>query len=231
MKRTMGWLVAGTAAALILVAGVIAGSQQAAAQQPTNAAQLLVSEPLDVGGTILEPGTYRIEVVKLDENRNMLQVKSEDSMTLYTTVLSVPHATVAGEVKPDNQFVYFPAMIGVPRALRTWYEEGRSSGHDIVYPKAHAEELAATLRLPVIAMPTETRQSDYVSAPLDVVTPEKVEKPFGLGLKAEPATRIAEARPVEELPRTASHVPLFALLGALALGGALGLRALAAWTA
>lgn len=227
MKKSMGWLVAGMSAALVLVAP----AQQAKAQFPANAAELNVTEPLDVGGTILQPGTYRIEVVKLDENRNMLQVKSDDKMTVFATVLSIPHATVAGEVMPETRFVYFPATVGLPRVLRTWYEQDRSSGHDIVYPKARAFELAATLKQPIFAMPSETKEAEFVTVPVTVVTPEKVEKPYEVARQVEPPTQIAEALPEKELPRTASHVPLYALLGALAIGGALGLHALANRTA
>ena len=228
MTKKNGWLACGLSAALLLVGG----AQQANAQNPTNASELLVTEPLDVGGTILQPGSYRFEVVRLQENRNMLQVRSVDRMTLYTTLLSVPHARVAGEAKPEAEFVYFPATPGSPRVLRTWFEQDRSSGHDIVYPKAHALELASTLKQPIIAMPTETKEAEYVSAPLVVVTPEKAEKPYMVVRKAEPpVTQVAEIRPEKQLPPTASHVPLYALLGALAVGGALGLRALANRTA
>lgn len=225
--KTNGWLVAGMSAAIMLVGA----AQQANAQQPTNASELYVAEPLDVGGKILQPGTYRIEVVRLDENRNMLQVKSEDKMKLFATVLSIPHATVAGEVMPETRFVYFPATAGLPRVLRTWYEQDRSSGHDIVYPKARALELAATLKQPIFAMPTETKEAEYVRVPVTVVTPEKQEKPYVFARKVEPPTQVAETLPAKELPRTASHVPLYALLGVLAVGGALGLHALANRTA
>jgi hypothetical protein len=162
----------------------------------------------------------------------MLRVKSDDQMKLFTTVLSIPHPTTAGEVKPEAEFVYFPATAGFPKVLRTWYEQDRSSGHDIVYPKARALELAATLKQPIIAMPTETKEAEYVIAPLTVVTPEKQEKPHMVVRKAEPpVTQIAENRAEKELPGTASDVPLFAFLGVLALGGAVGLHALANRTA
>lgn len=227
MKRTIGTLVAGISIALVLVCG----AQQANAQQPSGASDLYVAEPLDVGGTILQPGTYRIEVVRLDENRNLLQVKSEDRMTLFASVLSIPHDTVAGEIMPESKFVYYPAIAGVPKVLRTWYEKDRWSGHDIVYPKGRAMELAASLKEPIVAMPTETKEAEYVTAPLTVVTPEKQEKPYVMATKAEPPAQVAEAVPPKELPRTASHVPLYALLGILAVGGALGLHALANRTA
>ena len=231
MKHAIGWLAAGTSAALILVGGIVGGTQQAYAQAPPSAAELYAPESLNVGGTILAPGTYRIEVVKLDDNRNMLQVKSVDGMTLFATVLSIPHATVAAEVMPETRFVYYPAAAGLPRALRTWYEEGRSSGHDIVYPKGRALELAATLNQPVYAIPADTKEAEYVTVPVVIVTPEKQEKPYVFARKVEPPVQVAEAKPVEELPRTASHVPLVGLLGLLAVAGALGLRAFAAWTA
>src|SRR5512140_3929984 len=139
MKKSFGWLAAGTSVAMLLA---VAG-RQSFGQMAAPASELTVTEPMDVGGKVLEAGTYRIEVVRLDESRNLLQVKSPDGMQLYTTVLSVPHDTVAGEVVPENRFVYFPARPGIPMVLRTWYEKDRSSGHDIVYPRARALELAA----------------------------------------------------------------------------------------
>ena len=64
--------------------------------------------------------------------------------------------------------------------------ERPTAGPDIVHPKARAFRLAATFNLPIVAMPTETKQEDFVTAPLVVVTPEKIEKPFALDLKSVP---------------------------------------------
>ena len=88
-------------------------------------------------------------------------------------------------------------------------------------------ELAAAAREPVIAVPDEVKEAEYTVVPLEVVTPEQQVKPYVV----PPPVVVAEARPVEKLPKTASRVPLFAALGLLSLGGAFGLRALASRTA
>jgi hypothetical protein len=96
-------------------------------------------------------------------------------------------------------------------------------------------ELAAATKVPVIAIPDEVKEADYKSVPLAVVTPEQQVKPYEVAVvqKApEPAPPVvAEARPLKQLPTTASRVPLFAALGLLSVGGAFGLRAFANRTA
>ena len=76
---------------------------------------------------------------------------------------------------------------------------------------------------PVSPKSTKVKEAEYKSVPIAVVTPDLQVKPY-----AEPAPPVvvAEARPLKQLPATASHVPLFAALGLLSLGGAFGLRIL-----
>jgi len=128
---------------------------------------------------------------------------------------------VPGEAAPSSRYIYFPAVAGHPKALRTWFARETSNGQDIIYPKRHAMELAAVVKEPVIAVPDEVKEAEYKTVPLAIVTPEKEVKPY------EPQTFVAEAAPRKPLPRTASQVPLLAALGILSLGGAFGLRALA----
>ena len=93
-------------------------------------------------------------------------------------------------------------------------------------------ELAVVAKAPVIAIPDEAKEAEYKSVPLTVVTPEQQVKPYEAPVVVQkapepaPPVVVAEARPAEQLPKTASHVPLFAALGLLSLGGAFGLRIL-----
>ena len=124
-------------------------------------------------------------------------------------------------------------------ALRTWYAANTpaSGGHDIVYPKLRAMELAARAKAPVVAVADEVKVVEFETAPLVVVTPEKEVKPYtSVVAQKEPVpetppareVKVAETRPLrEELPQTASNLPLFAGLGILSLLGALGLAVLA----
>ena len=187
-----------------------------------------LTEPLDVGGTVLQPGDYVISVVPGRVDRNMLQVWNTDRTNLLTTLLSVPHVEGPSEVGvPNSRYIYYPASEDSPRALRTWFASNtpNSGGHDIVYSKARAMELAARVAEPVVAIPDEVKVAEFETAPLVVVTPDKKVVPYKEPVKpkAEPV-KVAEYR--KPLPQTASNVPLHAALGLLSLLGALGLGVL-----
>jgi hypothetical protein len=224
MKKFTKWMVLGVFAAVVAT-----GANGQSSEKETSL--LNVTEPVDVGGTILQPGTYRIKVVPLSTNRNLLRVTSDDESKLFVSVIAVPHAVTANQSFPDNRFVYFPpTTAGAPLALRTWFAADLvNGGHDIVYPKRRALELAAAVKEPVVAFADETKEADYKTVPLATVTPEpKAEMAIAEKapekLPEPPPAMVAENRPVTELPRTASHTPLFALLGVVSLAGALSLR-------
>jgi hypothetical protein len=227
MKKLMSCLAVGAFATLLGVASAPVASAQSEPQQST----IVLTEPLDVGTVTLQPGTYLIKVVLIDSNRDMLQVTNTDQTKVFTTVLSRPHPILADEVMPESRYVVWTTTPGQPRALRTWFARDRESGHDIIYPKARALELAASAKESVIAIPDAVAEAEYRNAPLLVVTPDRNVKPYEVVFalpapKAAPVA-VAQARPLDDLPKTASRVPLFAALGLLSLGGAFGLRALA----
>lgn len=178
-----------------------------------------IGEPLDVGGTVLQPGTYLIKIMKSSSNRSIVQVTNTDQSKTYALVLATPHPIKGDTTIPESRFTYFPATSTQPQALRTWFSGDTSTGQDIIYPKRRAEELAVVANTTVIAVPDETKPAEYEKAELIPVKPTRLEK-------TPPATTVAEQAPAK-LPKTASSVPLTALLGVLALGGAAGLRILA----
>lgn len=200
----------------------------AATTLPTNPAEaqvfkeksiFTITERLDVGGTILEPGTYRIKVHKRTSDRHTLQVVNTDDNKVFVTVLAIPHPIREQDVIPESRFVYYPATGTQPRALRTWFGNDIQFGHDIAYPKRRAAELVAVVKEPVVFIPDEAKEAEFDTVPIQ---PYVANSPA----VAAPVTRVAETRPAT-LPQTASRVPLFALLGALALASAASLRALA----
>lgn len=223
MKTLIRGLALGTLVALLGIASAPAATAQSDRENST----FTVTEPTDVGGFTLQPGTYLIKVVMLSSNRNTIQVTNVEQTKVFANVLATPHVIAAGEVAPASRFIYYAATPGQPRALRTWFARETTNGQDIIYPKRRALEIAVAAKEPVIAIPDEVKEAEYVSAPIVVVTPEKVVKPY----EAPAPAVVAEARPREELPRTASDVPLWAGIGLLSLAGAFGLRALAHRTA
>jgi len=219
MKKLMTCLALGTFATLL---GVVS-APVAYAQSNKENSTFTVTEPLDVGGFTLQPGTYLIKVVMLASDRNSIQVTNVEQTKVFANVLSTPHPIRADEVVPSSRYIYYATAPGQPKALRTWFARDTEKGQDIIYPKRRAMELAAVAKEPVIAIPDEVKEAEYKSVPIAVVTPDLQVKPY-----AEPAPPVvvAEARPLKQLPATASHIPLFAALGLLSLGGAFGLRIL-----
>lgn len=198
-----------------------------------------VTEPTDVGGTILQPGTYLIRVLGSAQGRNRIQITSQDKQTVYATVLTVPHELEPTEDVPNTTFVYFPASEGRPRALRTWFASdppGRH-GHDIVYDENRAKELARLANARVVSHPIDTDAEELETSTLSVITPEATVETYTYTPPASTtltettttetpmtsSTQIAESNTVE-MPATASNLPLFALLGLLSLVGAAALR-------
>ena len=219
MKKLKTLIALGAFATLLGVASAPVASAQGEFENST----FTVTEPVDVGGFTLQPGTYLIKVVLLSSNRNMIQVTNEAQSKVFASVLATPHAIRVDEQIPSSRYIYYATAPGQPKALRTWFARDTEKGQDIIYPKRRAMELAAAAKEPVIAIPDEVKEAEYKSVPIAVVTPDLQVQPY-----AEPAPPVvvAEARPLKQLPATASHVPLFAALGLLSLGGAFGLRAL-----
>lgn len=232
MKRPASCFAVVTCTALLGLALATTANAQTVEQALFN-----LTEPLDVGGTILQPGDYQIKVVPLQGNRNLLQVTSPDQSKLFATLLSIPHAEGPGGVQiPASRYTYYPATAGRTKALRTWFAASTPGlgGHDIVYHKQRAMEFAAIVKEPVVAVPDEVQEAEYKTVPLVVVTPEKEVKPYEEVTAEKPPVpepaqvKVAEARSHDRrLPQTASEVPLYVGLGFLSLLGALALGALA----
>lgn len=224
MKKTLR-LMAVSAFALLI-------STAAFAQTP-EASVLPITEPTDVGGTILQPGTYTIRVLPSFVDRNKVQITSQDGQTVYATVLTVPHPFEPGETTPNTMFVYFPAGNGQPRALRTWFAqfpEASQGGHDIVYEESRAKELARLADSRVVAYKDDIAVAELETTPLEVVTPqatiETYTVPTPVVVETTPAmtSNVTETREEAEMPATASNLPLMALLGLLSIAGALAFR-------
>ncbi|MFP5248091.1 MAG: hypothetical protein ACLGH0_15465 [Thermoanaerobaculia bacterium] len=236
-----------TAMKALAISAVLLMVAPATFAQSPEASTLPVTEPLDVGGTILQPGTYLIRVVSPRADRNKVQITSMDRQTVYATVLTIPHELEPNEEVPSTTFVYFPAGEGQPRALRTWFAPDPASGggHDIVYDEARARQLArlanepvpsfhdeqvtvirpevtTTETTPVAVTPVQpapvVERETTIETTTETVTPAPTPTPTPMTSAAVEDTEVA-------MPQTASRVPLMALLGLMALVSAVVVRA------
>jgi len=189
------------------------------------------------GWGVLPAGTYVFKILDSPSDRHIVQIFSKDELTVYATVLAIPNLRMKATDKTVITFRERPA--GQPEAIHAWFYPGRQWGEEFVYPKAQAIELAKSTSTTVLEMPASVKVeaakpeepevvAELERAPVTAVRPSGEEVEIAQVVTPPPTaeTLVAQSTPAEEpkLPRTASPLPLIALLGLLALGGGLTLR-------
>jgi LPXTG-motif cell wall-anchored protein len=197
------------------------------------------SGPVEIPGVhmkgwgVLPAGTYVFKIMDSQSDRHIVQIFSQDKLTVYATILAIPNYRLTPTDKTVMTFRERPA--GEPEALRAWFYPGRNWGEEFVYPKAKAVALAKVSNVPVMAtvaeLPVEVEKPEapevvaqLKEAPVIAVKPTGEEVEVAQVVRATPDSPPAlEAadQPAAALPATASSMPLIALFGLLAIGGAL----------
>jgi hypothetical protein len=207
----------------------------ASADQWDKKTTITFSGPVEIPGVhlkgwaVLPAGTYVFKLLDSSSDRHIVQILNKDENVVYATILAIPNYRLRSTDKTVMTFQERPA--GEPEALRAWFYPGSTSGEEFVYPKAKALEIAKSTNTPVLFTSTDTTTevaepiksvdhpavAEMKAAPVMAVKPTGEEVAFLEVVTAPPAQNEAPA-----LPATASDLPLFALLGLLAMGGALG---------
>jgi hypothetical protein len=176
--------------------------------------KLTFTEPVEISGTVLQPGTYWIKLLDSPANRNIVQIWNEDRSQLITTVLAIPNY----RLRPTGDTVvkFSERPTGTPEAIRAWFYPGDSFGQEFVYPKTRATVLAQNASEPVLSV-----RDEQATAPAPVLAhaPVKAVEPSGEEVEIAEVETIAPA-----LPETGSPLPLLGLLGLLAVVAGLALR-------
>jgi hypothetical protein len=189
------------------------------------------------GWGVLPAGTYVFKLVESSSNRHIVQIYNKEETQIYATILAIPNY----RLKPTSKTVitFNEGIRDRPDAIRAWFYPGANWGEEFVYPKAKAVELAQVTKLPVLTVvaevPVEVEKPDepeviaqLVQAPIMAVQPTGEIVEIAQVVEAPPVTVAAEPVQiaVNTLPDTASSLPLIAMCGLLALGGALTIRSL-----
>jgi hypothetical protein len=182
------------------------------------------NQPVEIPGHALPAGTYTFKLLDSAYNRNIVQVFSADETKLIATILAINNYRLESTGETLMMFSERPA--NVPSALKAWFYPNNRWGHEFVYPKARAVQLAVAEKEPILALPTEPRNIEALKrAPVVAETPEQKEVQVAEVFETTPPARepvtVAQA---QALPKTASPVPLIALLGIGSLGFAFALR-------
>jgi hypothetical protein len=144
--------------------------------------------------------------------------------------------------KGKTVITFNEGVAGAPNPIRAWFYPGANWGEEFVYPKTRAVELAKVTKTPVLALqaevPVEVAKPEepvvvtqLQQAPVMAIKPTGETVEVAQVIQTEPvpaaATTVAAAPNYPaELPATASSLPLIALCGLLALGGAFGIRSM-----
>jgi LPXTG-motif cell wall-anchored protein len=200
------------------------------------------SGPVEIPGVhlkgygVLPAGTYVFKVLDSGSDRHIVQISSKDEKTVYATILAIPNVRMKATDKTVMTFRERPA--GEPEALRAWFYPGKEWGEEFVYPKARAIQLAKESNTPVLSTtaditpevaeaPTTPSHPAVVAlkqAPVMAIQPSGEEVVVAQVVTAPPPEAVLIAQnDTPQLPKTGSNLPLMALFGMLALGGALTL--------
>jgi hypothetical protein len=203
------------------------------------------SGPVEVPGQVLAAGSYVFKLMDSQSDRHIVQIFNKKETRLIGTFLAIPDYRMTPPSKPLITFEERAA--GSPEAIKAWFYPGDNYGNQFVYPKVRAKQLAQQSKQSVPSMPaqlaanTTTAGQDNVNemtqANLAAQKPTgeevQVAEEFMLVAPPTPPTP-TNARPLvalvtgdsNELPKTASMLPLLECLGVLSLAMGLLLRKL-----
>jgi len=222
-----------TIAALIACAALFTGLP-VRADEGNQKTTLTFSQPVELPGIVLPAGKYVFKLVETTTYRHVVQVSNAEETKVFATILAIPDYRLKPTADTVVHFAERPA--GRPEAIRGWFYPGRLFGHEFVYSKARATELAeATHQAVPFADVTPTEQpAELAKAPVAAMTPQKTEVEVAQAIEISPpapapavVAQVREPAAVTaapaELPKTASPLPYLALGGllSLALAGAL----------
>jgi hypothetical protein len=216
-------------------------SPAAKADEANHKTVMTFSGPVEIPGVhlkgwgVLPAGTYVFKILDSQTDRHIVQIFNKDETQIIATILAIPNYRLKVTGKTVVTFRERPA--GEPEAIRAWFYPGENYGEEFVYPKARAMEIAKETKtvvlftaaeLPMeVAEPIKTADEPVVvqmkQAPVMAIQPTGEEVEVAQVVAPEPTPAPAEVA-AATLPATASTMPLIALFGMLALGGAFALR-------
>jgi len=191
------------------------------------------SQPFEIpGGQVLPAGTYTFLLFDSPSDRNIVRIFSADGTKLFATVLAINNFQLTATGKTAMLFSERPA--DAPDALKAWFYPNNNWGQEFVYPKRRAIQLAVAEKEPVPALTTDTLpvEAELKTAPIIAITPEQKEVPVATVIQTAPLVAenttapapFTQAPQPQQLPKTASLLPLVALLGVASLGFAFLLK-------
>jgi len=178
---------------------------------------------VEVPGRVLPAGTYTFQLLDSPSDRHIVQIFNADGSQIIATILAINNYRL--EPTGDTVMKFNERPGDSPEALRAWFYPGDNFGQEFVYPKVRAIQLAQTTKEIVPAVAADTIDENVIKTiPIVAVTPDQKEVEVNTVIQTTPPVAAAAVPVTEQLPQTASSMPLIALLGGLSISLALGLK-------
>jgi hypothetical protein len=212
---------------------------QAHADEYNKLTYVTFSGAVQVPGATLPAGTYTFKLADPENSRRVIQIWNKESSHLFTTLLTIPNQRMEASDKPVVLFK--ETASGQSPAVQAWFYPGERYGQEFVYPKDQAMKIAKAAHTPVLSMADNTKQdsaslrgsqvgrvdengrfsSDDASRnePASVTAQNTTPAPVSTSGSSQ-----APSSTRRELPRTASQLPMMALLSLVSLAAAFLLR-------
>lgn len=231
--------------AAMVTMSVNAGAQTGPRNQDTF---FTFSQSVELPKTTLPAGTYLFQLMDSNSNRHIVKVMSQDRKELLATLMAIPYySNQRPSEDPQVRFMETRAQAGAANtnAIKMWFYPGNSVGHEFIYPRSQATQIAARTGESVLTTKSEAEVSE--TADLSRVDPNGVDAEAAVTTQA--TTETAQAEPAREpvgaivgeparatepspsperrddapartdLPNTAGALPLLALIGIGSLAG------------
>ena len=174
---------------LSVIALATALAPSLAADAANQITRVTFSGPVEIPGQVLSAGTYQFKVLDFNEP-DIVQIMNQDGTKVDATLLAIPDYRLKPTGKSVITFSERPSSS--PEALRAWFYPGDNYGHEFVYPKPRAAQLAKLTGQSVPSMPASL-EANVRSSGKSIQDPQiqalrtasiKAEKPSGEEVEA-----------------------------------------------
>ena len=218
--------------------GIAMFASAAQAQTEDKKTYFTFSGPVAVPGATLPAGKYLFRIADSTTTRRVIQVMSSDQKKSYALLNTIPDTR--REPAKDATVSFYETPKGTAAAVKSWWYPGESTGYQFIFPRRQAIQIAKDTGKPVLTTKTEAATSPVTHIDANgndadaVASDDSTSTVFNRNTGSIASTegdrtppQAAEPQPVpttstvarNELPRTASNLPLVGLIGMIAALG------------
>jgi hypothetical protein len=106
---------------------------------------VVLDQPTEVPGIVLQPGKYVIKLLNTSSNRHIAEIMNEKMDHLYALTFTAAAERVGPLSDRDNKRIltFYEGKNGQPQAMRKWFWPGDTEGQQFIYPKSQAAGITA----------------------------------------------------------------------------------------